>query len=172
MFQKNYKYLFNNLFFVFSIFLLISSVYSYSDYYKVNVDEKSKTETFNIDKVENYTYKLSYVHYGNLQEGMYVKIFVNGHNIREYSKDLSNTGSGAYKKLENKTDITNYLVNGSNELKIESNIWKTENSSPYYVLENFEITEHEVSTINLPISSDVNFFVFILCLICLIRRKG
>ncbi|BAP60361.1 hypothetical protein MMKA1_02440 [Methanococcus maripaludis KA1] len=172
MFQKNYKYLFNNLFFVFSVFLLISSVYSYSDYYKVNVDEKSKTETFNIDKVENYTYKLSYVHYGNLQEGMYVKIFVNGNNIHEYSKDLSNTGSGAYKKSENKTDITNYLVNGSNELKIESNIWKTENSSPYYVLENFEITEHEVSTIKLPISQNVNFFVFILCLICLIIRKG
>ncbi|MBA2853242.1 hypothetical protein [Methanococcus maripaludis] len=172
MLQKNYKYLFNNLFFVFSIFLLISSVYSYSDYYKVNVDEKSKTETFNIDKVENYTYKLSYVHYGNLQEGMYVKIFVNGHNIHEYSKDLSNTGSGAYKKSENETDITNYLVNGSNEFKIESNIWETENSSPYYALENFEITGHEVSTIKLPISSDVNFLVFILCLICLMRRKG
>jgi len=172
MFQKNYKYLFNNILFIFSIFLLITPIHGYYlEYSKVNADHQSLTETFNIDKLENYTYKLSYVHYGNIQEGMSVKIFINGIYVYEYSKDLSNIGSGAYKKSEDGIDITDYLVNGSNEFKIESRIWETNTSSPYYVVRNIEITEPCPAIIKLPIYFNVNFLTFILCTMFFAIRK-
>jgi len=169
MFQKNYKYPLNKFLFIISIFLLISSVNGYyADYLKVNAQDQTLTETFNIDKVDNYTYKLSYVRYGNIQEGMYVKLYVNGNIVKEYSKDFSNLEFGESDELD--IDITNYLQNGSNELKIESNIWKTENSSPYYVIKNFKISEPN-TTVKLPISLNLNFLAVILCLIFVIVRK-
>ncbi|WP_459201786.1 hypothetical protein [Methanococcus sp. CF] len=167
MLRKNYKSLYNNLFLMLSIFLLVSSVHCCSlEPCSLNVNEQSITETFNINKVENYTYNLSYVHYGNIQEGMYVKIFVNGNFIHEYSKDMFNIGSGAYKKSENGVDITNYLINGANEFRVEANIWKTENSSPYYVVNDITISE----PLKVPVSVNTNILIFILCSTVLIIK--
>jgi len=166
MLQKKYASILNNIFLIFVLLVLFSSVNGYyAGYFKVNVNEQFKTETFNIDKVENYTYKITYVHYGNIQEGMYAKISLNGNSIKEYSKDYGNLGSGNYKKSE-EVDITNYLLDGKNELTVESNIWETMNSSPYYVMDNVKISE---PPLKLPISLEMNFLTLILCFLFLKR---
>jgi hypothetical protein len=125
---------------ILALFLLLNGVFGYHSE-KINISETfpNKTITFKIDKIKNYTYMLSFTHYGNLQENMNVNIYLNEHLI--YKINDSNDASPAYMRNVS-IDITNYLVNGVNTLKIEGIDLVGGNSyHPYYVLKNIYINE-------------------------------
>ena len=128
------------------LLFLSSSFGYYFEYIKVTESNPTKTIIFNIDKVENYTYKLSFVHYGNIKESMQVYIYLNGNLV--YTIDDSNDASPTYRK--NATiNITNYLRNGENVLKVEGvNLIGNENYHPYYVLDEVYINEPTKAPIN------------------------
>ena len=67
---------------ILALFLLLNGVFGYYSE-KINISETlpNKTITFKIDKIKNYTYKVSFTHYGNIQEGMVVNIYLNNHLI-------------------------------------------------------------------------------------------
>ncbi|WP_423792907.1 hypothetical protein ACPB8Q_01515 [Methanocaldococcus indicus] len=135
----------------------------YINYIKVNEESPNKSITFTINKVEIYSYKMSFVHYGNINKNMKVNIYLNGNLI--YVIDDSNDGSGNYKK--NVTiDITNYLKNGKNTLRVEGmNLIGNDSYHPYYVVKDININE--------PIKTPINFelMIFSLLIIGLIIVK-
>jgi len=121
------------------LFLLGEVFGYYSERMNISEDQADKTVVFNITKINNYTYNLKFIHYGNLQEDMQVNIYVNDHLV--YKINDSNDGSPAYKKNVT-VNITNYLKNGKNILKIEGiNIVGNESYHPYYVLKEVCINE-------------------------------
>ncbi|MBW9221455.1 hypothetical protein KKP97_00125 [Methanothermococcus sp. SCGC AD-155-C09] len=131
--------------------LLLNGVFAYDfGKIKVNHNDGSKTYDFNIDKVENYTYNLNFEHYGNIGSGMKVNIYINGNLV--YTIDDSKDGSGRYKKKVS-IDITNYLNNGSNTLKVEGVNLVADPSRdyyPYYALNKVHI--NEPFTLRVPVS--------------------
>ncbi|XRP97101.1 hypothetical protein ACO3UB_00890 [Methanocaldococcus sp. 16A] len=120
--------------------LFLNSIYGYYfGYIKVNENTLLYEKDFKINKDENYKYKLYFVHYGNINENMKVKIYLNDNLI--YTIDDANDGSGNYKKKVI-IDITDYLENGENVLKVEGiNIKGNETYHPYYVLDECYIDE-------------------------------
>ncbi|ADC69093.1 conserved hypothetical protein [Methanocaldococcus sp. FS406-22] len=121
------------------ILFLNSSFGYYLGYIEVTESNPAKTITFNMNKVENYTYKLSFVHYGNIKENMQVNIYLNENLV--YTIDDSDDTSPAYKKNIS-IDITDYLKNGENVLKVEGvNLIGNESYNPYYVLKDVYINE-------------------------------
>ncbi|XRO77717.1 hypothetical protein ACO3VM_04090 [Methanocaldococcus sp. 10A] len=129
------------------LLLFLSSIFGYYfGYIKVNEESPSYKKEFDINKVENYTYKLYFIHYGNIKENMKVNIHLNGNLI--YTIDDANDGSGHYKK-ETVVDITDYLKDGKNVLKVEGiHINGNETYHPYYVLDNVYINEPTKSLIS------------------------
>jgi len=64
---------------VFILLLIIDGISAYNfGYIKINYKENCKAYNFQIDKVENHTYNLTFEHYGNIDKGMGVKIYLNG----------------------------------------------------------------------------------------------
>ncbi|AIJ04914.1 hypothetical protein JH146_0063 [Methanocaldococcus bathoardescens] len=121
------------------LLLLNSSFGYYFEYIKITESNPTKTITFKINKVENYTYKLSFVHYGTIKENMQVNIYLNGNLV--YVIDDSNDASPAYKKNVS-IDITDYLKDGENVLKVDGvNLIGNGNYHPYYVLKDVYINE-------------------------------
>lgn len=140
------------------LLFLSSSFGYYFDYIKVSESNPIKTITFKINKAENYSYKLSFVHYGNINKSMKVNIYLNG-NLA-YTIDDSNDASPAYKKNAS-IDITNYLKDGENVLKVEGmNLIGNENYHPYYVLKDIYINEPAKTPI------DFKLMIYALLIIC------
>lgn len=125
--------------------LLLNGVFAY-DFGRINVNYNNENEicNFNINKVENYTYYLTFEHYGNINKTMKVEIYLNGNLI--YTIEGDNRGF-PFDKNNVSIDVTNYLNNGSNTLRVEGI-----NFVPgrYYVLDNIHI--NEPLTIKVPIS--------------------
>ena len=122
--------------------LVINGVFAHSfGYIKINYKENSKTYKFQIDKVENYTYNLTFEHYGNIDKGMGIKIYLNGKLIYTIEGD----GRGFTWDVKRvKIDVTDYINNGSNTLKVEGMNLKADPERkyyPYYVLEGVRIDE-------------------------------
>ncbi len=163
--MKKYKYSILTIFLLFLLFLSSSFGY-YFDYIKVNENIPVKTVTFKINKADNYSYKLSFVHYGNINKDMKINLYLNGNLI--YTIDDSNDASPAYKK--NVTiDITNYLKDGKNILKVEAvNLIGNENYHPYYVLKDVYINEPQTKT---PISFGL-MVITLLIMSFLIYKRG
>ena len=135
---------------LFFLLLVINGIYAYNfGYIKINYKENSKSYNFHINKVENYTYYLTFEHYGNIDEGMEVKIYLNGKLI--YTIKGDNRGfTWDVKKV--KVDITEYLNNGSNTIKIEGVLRADPDRDyyPYYVLDGVRIDEP--FTVKVPVS--------------------
>ncbi|MBW9222922.1 hypothetical protein KKP88_00710 [Methanothermococcus sp. SCGC AD-155-K20] len=131
--------------------LLLNGVFAYDfGYIKVNHNEGSKTYDFNIDKVESYTYYLTFEHYGNINDSMKVEVYLNGNLI--YTIDDSSKGF-TWGKENASIGITNYLNNGSNTLKVEGTNLVADTGIgyyPYYALNKVHI--NEPFTIGVPLS--------------------
>ncbi|CAB3289251.1 conserved protein of unknown function [Methanocaldococcus lauensis] len=148
--------------------LLLNCIFGYYFGY-IKVNEKSPTykKGFYIN-VENYTYKLHFIHYGNIKENMQINIYLNGKLV--YSIDDSIDGSGSYKKNAS-IDLTNYLKDGENVLKVEGiNLKGNETYHPYYVLDNVEIKEPTKSPISF--GSNVLTLILIGIIIFYYRKKN
>ncbi|MBB6401854.1 hypothetical protein HNP92_001159 [Methanococcus maripaludis] len=153
--------IFKSISWILILFLLFSS----SNALELNDLSVSSTHTevsksFSINKVEDYTYILSYNRYGTLNETIVANIYLNGQMIAMH-------GEGSQRNDFSK-DITNILKDGENSLKIVSEI------PPTYTV-SFKIRDIQISEptpiINLPISPNVDFLAFILCLIFLMKKK-
>ena len=136
---------------LFLLLLLIDGVSAYDfGYIKINYKEDSKTYNFQIDKVENYTYNLTFEHYGNIDKGMGVKIYLNGKLIYTIEGD----GRGFTWDVKRvKIDVTDYINNGSDTLKVEGVNLKADPERryyPYYVLDGVRIDEP--FTVKVPVS--------------------
>ncbi|HIP35106.1 MAG TPA: hypothetical protein EYG87_03545 [Methanothermococcus okinawensis] len=136
---------------LFLLLLLIDGVFAYNfGYIKINYKEDSKIYNFQIDKVENYTYNLTFRHYGNIDKDMEIRIYLNGKLI--YTIEGSNRGfTWDVKKV--KVDVTDCINNGSNTLRIEGvnlRADSTRNYNPYYVLDDVRIDEP--LTVKAPVS--------------------
>ena len=138
------------------LFISIISVNAYYlGYIEVKEDCFNITKSFNINKIDNYTYYLKFIHYGNINSSMEVDIYLNGRLV--YKIDDSNDGSGNYKKNVS-IDITNYLKDGKNVLRVVGiNLMGNELYHPYYVLNNVYINE--------PTKTPIKFEIAILTLI-------
>ena len=118
-------------------------------YIKINYRETTEIYNFSINKMEDCTYILTFEHYGNINESMRVEIYLNEKLI--YTIDDSNDGSTNSKKNVN-IDITNYLENRSNTLKVVG-INITKGSYPsYYVLNKTSIICKPSTTVKVPVS--------------------
>ncbi|XRO75804.1 hypothetical protein ACO3TA_02785 [Methanocaldococcus sp. 28A] len=129
------------------VFLLLNSIFGYYlGYIKINEESPTYKEEFDINKLVNYTYKLYFIHYGNIKENMQVNIYLNEKLV--YKIDDSIDGSGNYKK-EAVIDIRDYLKDGKNVLKVEGiNLKGNETYHPYYVLDEVYINEPTKSPIS------------------------
>ncbi|AEF95783.1 hypothetical protein [Methanotorris igneus] len=126
----------------------------YFDYIKVNEKQNVSVE-FECDKIGNYTYKLHFIHYGNIKENMQINIYLNGNLV--YKIGDSNDASPAHEKNVT-VDITDYLKDGENVLRVEGiSIKGNETYHPYYVLDEVYINE--------PIKSPISFRSVVLTLI-------
>ena len=135
-------FFYRNILILILFLLLLDGAFAYNfGYIKINYKESSKTYNFHINKVENYTYYLTFEHYGNIDSDMGVKIYINGEVI--YSIEGDGRGfTWDVKKV--KVDVTEYLNSGSNTLRIEGvNLRADPNRKyyPYYVLDNVKIDE-------------------------------
>ena len=144
-------FFYRNILILILLLLLLDGAFAYNfGYIKINYKESSKTYNFHINKVENYTYYLTFEHYGNIDSDMGVKIYINGEVI--YSIEGDGRGfTWDVKKV--KIDVTNYLNNGNNTLRIEGVNLKTDPDRkyyPYYVLDNVKIDEP--FTLRVPVS--------------------
>ena len=142
-----------NLLKIFLIFLIILNIFSVNAYYCSEIEITSKipkkTVSFNIHKISNYTYNISFTHYGNIKNYTTVEIYLNNHLIYTIKKSNNNTGSGNYKKSVS-IAITNHLNNGENTLKMTGLNMGALNYTPYYKLENIHINEPVKSPVPTP----------------------
>ncbi|ABR55148.1 conserved hypothetical protein [Methanococcus vannielii SB] len=119
-------------------------------------------KSFNIHKVENYTYLLSYSPWGTLNESFTATVYLNDNEIETHMR--GNQRSSISK------DVSNILKNGNNELKIVSDI-----PNGYTVslrLRNIQISEPPKSLLKLPINLPMNILPAILILFILKKFKG
>ncbi len=147
------------------ILLLICTVYGeiYFDELEVKETENKDNVSFTIDKVENQKYILKFQHYGNINESMRVYLYLNDNLV--YTIDEGNKGSPSSKKNES-IDITNYLKNGENILKlVGENLAVEGDYNPYYKLRNITINP----TAKAPIPFGVVIFSLIGMAFLLIR---
>lgn len=138
------------------LLLVVNGVFAYNfGYIKINYKESNKTYNFHIEKIENYTYNLTFEHYGNIDEDMKVNIYLNDKLI--YT--IEGEGRGyTWGKKKTKIDITEYLNNGGNTLRIEGinlNSSSKDNYHPYYVLNNVEIDEPFILRVSVSIAQVV-----------------
>lgn len=120
------------------------------------------TKSFDIDKIENYSYILSYSPWGTLNESFIATVYVNGNEIEVHR-------SGNQRKNVSK-DISNMLNNGKNELKIVSNIPKTYTIS--LRLRDIQVSEPPKPQLSLPITPEMNFLSIAMLLLILKNFKG
>ena len=129
---------------IFLILFMLSNILMINAYYNpemiINSDTPEKNISFNINKASNYSYNISFIHFGNIKNYTTVEIYLNNHLIYIISKSNNNTGSGIYKKSIS-IDITDNLTNGMNILKIVGKNMDAINYTPYYELENIYINE-------------------------------
>ncbi|AXI24950.1 hypothetical protein CFE53_01780 [Methanofervidicoccus sp. A16] len=136
---------------VFILLLVIDGISAYNfGYIKINYKENCKAYNFQIDKVENYTYNLTFEHYGNIDKGMGVKIYLNGKLICT----IGGGGRGFTWDVKRvKIDVTDCINNGSNTLRIEGMNLRADPERryyPYYVLDGVRIDEP--FTVKVPVS--------------------
>ena len=158
------------LFKIFLIFLIIFNILSVNAYYCSEMEITSKipekTVSFNIHKISNYTYSISFTHYGNIKNYTTVEIYLNNHLIYVIKKSNNNTGSGNYKKSVS-INITNYLNNGENTLKMVGHNMNASNYTPYYKLENIHINE----PIKLPVPTPTLILSILLITVLILRNE-
>ncbi|ENN96587.1 hypothetical protein J422_01455 [Methanocaldococcus villosus KIN24-T80] len=150
------------------ILLLISAIYGEAlNLGSLNVTKKQKMKniSFTINKVKNQKYTLNFIHYGNINENMKVYLYLNDNLI--YTIGDSNDGSGHYKKRKS-LDITKYLNDGSNILKLEGENLNTANYSVYYKLENITISTPTTKT---PIPLGAVILTLIAIPLIILRKK-
>ena len=133
---------------ILNIFLVSVNAYHCSEI-KITSENPEKTVSFNIHKTLNYTYNMSFTHYGNIKNYTTVEIYLNNHLLYTIKKSNNNTGSGNYKKSVS-INITNYLNNGENTLKMRGDNMNALNYTPYYTLENIYINEPIKSSVPTP----------------------
>ncbi|ABR56229.1 hypothetical protein [Methanococcus aeolicus] len=139
----------------------------YTSEISINSNIPEKNISFTINKISNYdNYNISFTHFGNIKNYTVVKIFINNKEIYTISKSNNNTGSGSYKKSIS-IDITNYLNNGDNTLKMVGNNMGAPNYTPYYKLKNIHITE----PVKTPIPTIALIFSSILITIIILNKN-
>lgn len=168
MFQKNYKSILNSFFLVFLLLALISPLSALNiENIPINMDNPSVTKSFNIDKVENYTYELTYTYVRNINGSMYVNVYVNNKFFKSYS-------SGKIQNEHEKIEISSkYLNDGENTLRFESNILSYDpDYHPYFNVKDIQISEHSSNgLIKLPMTYGMNFLSFAILLLILKKLK-
>ena len=125
-------------------FLFLSSSFGYY-FGKINVSTNHPVyeKEFEINKVENYTYKLSFVHYGVMNKTGRINIYLNDNVIYTIDKtNKININQKPYPKVS--IDITGYLKEGKNTLKVYA---ENLNNHNYYVLKDVYINEPTKTTI-------------------------
>lgn len=135
----------------------------------VSSTKNTVTKSFDIDKLENYSYILRYTHYGNIGSNPVYKItfYLNNEQIETYSKE-----NGIWFGLKNKPvasyDITSKLQNGKNIIEIRSNL----NETRYYSFKDICISETpSKSLLSLPVTLEMNFLSIFAILVILKKFK-
>lgn len=131
--MRRYKY----LILIMLLLFLSSSFGYYFGKITVSTNHPVYEKEFEINKVENYTYKLSFVHYGIMNKTGVIYICLN--DVVIYKIDKSNKININQKPYSNVSiDITDYLKDGRNKLKVYA---EKLNSHNYYVLKDVYINE-------------------------------
>ena len=161
--MKKYKYLILTIFLLF-LLLLNSSFGYYFGKINVSTNHNIYEKEFNINKVENYTYKLSFIHYGIMNKTGVVYIYLNDIVIYKIDKgNKINSNQKPYPKVS--INITDYLKDGRNKLKVYA---EKLNSHNYYVLKDVYINEPQTKT---PISFGL-MIITLLIMSFLIYKRG
>ncbi|ACX71944.1 conserved hypothetical protein [Methanocaldococcus vulcanius M7] len=129
---------------------------------KITLTKKNPTYTneFTLKKVENFTYKLTFTHYGIMNKSGVIYILLNGKIIYKIDKNNKvNINNKPYPTIS--IDIAHTLKNGKNILEIYAlNL----NNHNYYVLNNVYINEPTKT----PISTKLELCILILMSMCII----
>jgi len=169
MLQKNYKSILNSFFFIFLTLILVSPILAEDvGNIDINIDNPSISKSFNIDRVGNYTYELTYTYVRNINKSMYVNVYLNDKFIKSYS-------SGKIQNEPEKIEIDgSYLKDGENTLRFESNVWSYDSDyHPYFNIKNIQISENSSKgVIKLPITYKMNFLSIAVLVLILKNLKG